>query len=45
MGGCYGSTELGIVAPGRSQRKFFVKKLELRLFDQLFGAGGEEVVP
>jgi hypothetical protein len=30
---------------GDASAKFFVKKLELRWFDQLCGAGGEEVVP
>jgi hypothetical protein len=30
---------------GDTSAKFFVKKLELRWFDQLYGAEGEEVVP
>lgn len=43
-GDAMGRTSWGSSLLGDPSAKFFVKKLELRLFDQLFGAGGEEVV-
>jgi len=44
-GDAMGRPSWGSSLLGDRSAKFFVKKLELRWFDQLCGAGGEEVVP